>query len=171
MKRRNLFLAVFAAAAVLAGSAGNAWAYFTTYVEAQGTQTIALGDETTIEEPTVANWVKHVVITSDADSEPVYVRAKAFTGSKYPLVFSDANGKWTPGEGEYYYYSDILNAGEKTEELLIKISDVPDTVKDPMELNVAVIYETTPVLYDEDGNPYADWNGKLDVTVEKGGSN
>lgn len=171
MKRRDLLLAVFAAAVVLAGSAGSAWAYFTTYVEAQGTQTITLGDQTTIEEPDVSEWMKHVVIASEADSKPVYVRAKAFTGSKYPLVYSDENGKWTPGEGEYYYYSDILNAGEKTEELLIKINEVPSEVKDPMELNVAVIYETTPVLYDEGGNPYADWDGERDVTVEEGGSN
>ncbi len=171
MKKRSLCLAVLASAAVLAGSAGNAWAYFTTYVEARGTQTISLGDETTVEEPTVANWVKHVVITSNEGSEPVFVRARAFTGSKYPLAYSDTSGKWTPNKDGYYYYSDILRAKEKTEELLIQITEVPEEVKDPMELNVAVIYETTPVLYDEDGNPYADWNGKLDVTVEKGGNN
>lgn len=165
MKKRNICLAALAAVLILAGSAGSAWAYFTTYVEAQGTQTIALGDETTIEEPEPVDWTKHVVITSDEDSRPVYVRARAFSGSQYPLNFS-GSAKWTPGADGYYYYSDILNAGESTEELLIKINGIPEEIRESMELNVAVIYETTPVLYDEGGNPYADWNG--DVTVEGG---
>lgn len=167
MKKKNICLAAFAAVLILTGSAGSAWAYFTTYVEAQGTQTVALGDQTTIVEPDVSDWTKHVVVTSNEGSQPVYVRARAFSGSQYPLNYS-GSAKWTPGAGGYYYYSDILNAGEKTEELLIKITGVPEEIKDAMELNVAVIYETTPVLYDESGNPYADWNG--DVKVE-GGNN
>lgn len=169
MKKKSMYLAVFAAVLVLAGSAGDAWAYFTTYVEAQGTQTITLGDETTVDEE-FSEWTKHVVITSDADSKPVYVRARAYCGSKYELVYG-AGDKWSPKEDGYYYYSDILNAGQKTAELLVQIRNVPEDVTDVSEFNVAVIYETTPVLYDEDGNPYADWNGKLDVTVEKGGGN
>ena len=165
MKKKNICLAVFAAVLILAGSAGSAWAYFTTYVEAQGTQTIALGDQTTIEEPKPVDWTKTVTITSDEDSQPVYVRARAFSGSQYPLEYSGSK-KWTPGAGGYYYYSDILYAGGKTEELKVKINGVPEEIKESMELNVAVIYETTPVLYDENGDPYADWNG--DVTVEGG---
>lgn len=169
MKRRNICLAALAAVSVLAGSAGSAWAYFTTYVEAQGTQTITLGDETTVDED-FSNWTKHVVIESDADSKPVYVRARAYCGSKYQLVYG-AGAKWSPREDGYYYYSDILNAGQKTDELLVEIRNVPEDVTDVSEFNVAVIYETTPVLYDEDGNPYADWNGERDVTVERGGRN
>lgn len=167
MKKKNICLAAFAAVLILAGSAGSAWAYFTTYVEAQGTQTIMLGDQTAVEEPDVSDWTKHVVVASKEGSQPVYVRVKAFSGSQYPLNYS-GSAKWTPGAGGYYYYSDILNAGGKTEELLIKITGVPEEIKEAMELNVAVIYETTPVLYDENGDPYADWN--KDVTVE-GGNN
>ncbi len=169
MKKKSIYLAVFAVVLVLAGSAGSAWVYFTTYVEAAGTQTISLGDETTVEEE-FNSWTKHIVITSDEDSEPVYVRARAYCGSQYELVYT-ASEKWTPDSDGYYYYSDILNAGEKTSEFIVKIENVPEDVTDASEFNVAVIYETTPVLYDEDGNPYADWNGKLDVTVEKGGNN
>lgn len=31
------------------------------------------------------------------------------------------------------------------------------------DFNVIVIQECTPVLYDENGNPYADWNVILDT--------
>lgn len=169
MKKKNIFLAVLAVALILFGSAGSAWAYFTTYVEARGTLEIALEDETTVEED-FSDWTKHVVIASDADSEPVYVRARAYCGSQYELVYTSADNKWAPNSDGYYYYSDILSGGQKTSELLVRIENVPKDVTDVSEFNVAVIYETTPVLYDENGDPYADWNGKLDVTVEEGGN-
>ena len=35
-------------------------------------------------------------------------------------------------------------------------------LKDGLTFNVVVIYESTPVLYREDGTPYADWNAVLD---------
>ncbi len=170
MKKRDIFLAVFAAVLVLAGSAGSAWAYFTTYVEARGMLTLEMGDETTIDEPKFESWTKHIVVSSDKGSKPVYVRARAFCGSEYKLVYTGSS-KWTPGSDGYYYYSDILNGGEKTEELLVKIENVPvEDVKDGSEFNVVVIYETTPVLYDESGKPYADWNAKQEARAVEGGN-
>ncbi len=170
MKKKSIFLAVFAVVLALSGTAGSAWAYFTTYVGARGMLTLELGDETTIDEPKFESWTKHIVVSSDPGSKPVYVRARAFCGSQYSLVYSGSD-KWTPGSDGYYYYSDILNGGEKTEELLVKIENVPEDVADASEFNVAVVYETTPVLYDEDGKPYADWNAKQEVTKAEGGSN
>ncbi len=170
MKKKHIFLAVSAVALILLGSAGSAWAYFTTYVEARGTQEISLEDETTVEEK-VDSWTKHIVINGAADSAPVYVRARAYCGSQYSLVYASADNKWTPSSDGYYYYSDILYGGEKTSELLVRIENIPKDVKDASEFNVAVIYETTPVLYDESGNPYADWNQKMEVTKAEGGSN
>ena len=35
MKKKSIFLAVFAVVLALSGTAGSAWAYFTTYVEAR----------------------------------------------------------------------------------------------------------------------------------------
>lgn len=171
MKKRSIFLAALAAVMIAAGSVGSAWAYFTTYAEAQGGYPISLGDETTVEEEEPTDWTKHVFITSKEDSEPVYVRVKAFVGSNYTLTYSDANGKWIPGEDGYYYYVDILEGGQQTEQLDIKIKDIPEDAKD---FNVIVIYETTPVQYDENGNPYkadeADWNIKLDSGEVEGGN-
>lgn len=163
MKRKEILLAVLAFVLVLSSAAGNAWAYFTTYAEAQGGHPIKLNPDTDIEEG-FSNWTKTVSIVSADDSEPVYVRVKAFSGSEYGLVYSTDSDKWVPGADDYYYYSDILYAGERTDALKIEIKDVPDSKKAEIgdSLNVVVIYERTPVQYNEDGSPYADWNIKLE---------
>ena len=194
MKKRNIFLAVLSAGLILTASIGSAWAYFTTYVEAEGGYTISLGDETTVEEDFSA-WMKSLVITSTEDSEPVYVRAKAFSGDAYPLtysdgkafnkedpkdnhhddgVWSDKNGSWMPNADGYYYYSKIIYGGGKTNELQVKIETVPSEVTEK-EFNVVVIYETTPVQYKEDGKAFRpdeiDWdNAKLNVDRVEGGA-
>ncbi|MEY8517084.1 hypothetical protein AALC25_09180 [Lachnospiraceae bacterium 29-84] len=165
MKKKSIFLAAAAAVLVSASTVGSAWAYFTTYAEAAGGYTISLGDETQVKEE-FSDWTKHVTITSEEGSEPVYVRAKAFSGSEYKLIYSDKSGKWSPGDDGYYYYSDILNGGESTEELLVKIENIPE---DAANFDVVVVYESTPVKYEEDGTPYADWNGKVDSHTVEGG--
>ncbi len=53
-----------------------------------------------------------------------------------------------------------MNPGEETPELLVKIKDHPKD-ENGQEFNVVVIYESTPVRYDENGNPYFDWSQKL----------
>lgn len=170
MKRKNILLAALAVSLTLSAGAGSAWAYFTTYTDAAGGYTLELGDKTTITEEEPTNWTKHVVITSQEDSQPVYVRARAFCGSDYELLYSDGSGKWSPSDDGYYYYSDILNAGESTEMLDIKIENIPEEVKNGDNFNVVVIYETTPVRYREDGTPYADWSAKLNTGTVKGGA-
>ncbi len=170
MKKKSSILAVLVLAAVLTAGIGKAWAYFTTFAEAAGGYTIELGDRTEITEK-FDQWVKHVVITADEDSkEPVYIRARAFCGSAYTVEYSDASGKWTPGEKGYYYYSDILNAGGSTDELLVRIGNIPKDAKEGDSFHVVVVYESAPVRYQEDGTPYADWDEVLDsVRMEGGG--
>lgn len=174
MKKRHVFLAFLAAGMVLTASVGSAWAYFTTYVEARGGVIISLGDETTVQE-NFSEWTKKIAITSESDSEPVYVRVKAFC-SKYKFEYIDPSenkDRWVPGPGDYYYYREILKGGETTPELLVHIRDVPSDEVEQEDFNVIVIYETTPVQYDEDGKPIApediDWNKKLDITRVEGG--
>ena len=61
------------------------------------------------------------------------------------------------------FYNSILEPGETTPELLIKYTfpedkdSDPDIDTRPEEINIVVVHECTPVLYDEEGNPYADW--------------
>lgn len=161
MNKKNLLLSAAAGLLILSAAIESAWAYFTTYADAAGGMTIHLGDVTQIEE-TVSDWTKHVTITSEADSEPVYVRVRAFSGSAYTLTYSSEDGSWYDGRDGYWYYDKILYGGGKTEkELQIKIDGIPENVKAGEDFNIAVIYESTPVLYKEDGTPYAEWDAKI----------
>lgn len=160
MKKKSVIFAAIAVVLVLAANLPLAWGYFSTYTEAQGGMPIQSRKvETEIEEPEVTNWAKHLVITNSEGGSPVYIRAKAFGGSEYDLSY-ESDGSWKLGEGEFYYYKDILNAGGETSELLVKINNRPADEKG-QEFNVVVIYESTPVRYDESGNPYADWDQPL----------
>lgn len=179
--KKNIVLAALAAVLILVPTVNNAWAYFTTYTEARGVRTIRIGDDTEIEE-NVENWTKHIVVENKAGSQPVYIRAKAF-GGDLSLSYTSANNKWKLGADGWYYYEDIVYGGQKTEELLVKIEGVPtkpatgsdaagsgNGLEDGDVLDVIVIYERTPVLYDKDGKPYADWNSNLISEDEKGGT-
>ncbi len=168
MKKNTMILAALAVILTLTAGVSSAWAYFTTYAEAKGGYTLHLGDKTTVSE-NFSDWTKHVSIASETDSEPVYIRVKAFCGSEYSLIYSDAAGKWTPGEDGYYYYSDIVNGGGATDVLDVKIENVPEGMEDSDSFHVVVIYETTPVRYREDGTPYADWSARLDSGRVEGG--
>lgn len=163
----NMILTLLAVGMVLTAGLTSAHAYFTTYTEAEGGYAIELGDTTTIYE-TVSNWTKHLAITNQEESEPVYIRARAYCGSLYSLTYASDSEFWsrTPDAEGFYYYNKILEGGETTEELQIRIDNPPE---DPsVSFNVIVVYESTPVLYDEDGNPYMDWNQKLDSVTESG---
>lgn len=161
-------------AAALVTGVGTTYAYFTTYAEAKGAQEISLGKTEITED--FSSWTKSVVITNQqaagsSNSQPVFVRVKAFSGSTYPLQYiCDSN--WTPGGDGYYYYSPVLESGQSTSPLQVKITGVPEDPEQGDNFNVVVIYESTPVLYDESGQPKANWNIILDNTsLMQGGDN
>lgn len=165
MKKTKYLLTLLAAGTILTAGIGQAMAYFTTYVEAEGNFTIRLGDETKITE-TFTDWTKSLTVTNEEGSEPVYVRAKAFYApDTLKLVYSGTG--WSKGDDDYYYYKDPIGENEEkrsTEALLVKINNIPQDVAKGDVFNVIVIYESTPVLYHEDGTAYADWNSELVVT-------
>ena len=172
-ERSSVGIVLFALLAVLILSASvhSAWAYFTTYATARGGYTIE--HKTRINEK-FSEWKKHVSISNDKDSGPVYVRAKGFCGSAYTLNYGESSNKWSLNEKDgYYYYSDILFGGGNTEELVVEIGNIPENIAnspdfDPADFNVVIIYETIPVLYDVSGKNAlpADWSGEVDVTTE-----
>ncbi len=150
-----------ALALVLTATLYPAFAYFTTYTHAAGRQTIHLGNEQHIVE-TVSDWTKHVQLENQNTAD-CFVRLKAFAPEGFELQFNNASGKWTKGTDGYWYYSDILKPGAKTEVLDIKIQ-LPDPV--PASFNVVVVQESSVALYAEDGTPYADWNAIADASEE-----
>ena len=139
---------------------GSAMAYFTTYSTAGGGVKMNMGFTETVPKEDVDENGKHITIENTGDYE-CYVRVKVFAGSQYQegLVYSDESGKWTPGDDGYYYYSDVIAPGAKSEELLVKISNM----NLPKDFNVIVVSECTPVILDAEGNPSADWTKKADV--------
>lgn len=162
MKKAKYLLTLLAAGTILTAGIGQAMAYFTTYVEAEGNFTIRLGDETKIVEK-FENWVKELKVSNEEGSEPVFVRAKAFYAPD-TLTLEYSGDGWSLGEDSYYYYNVPVNAGEATESLKVAINNIPTDVAKGDVFNVIVIYESTPVLYHEDGTAYADWNSELVVT-------
>lgn len=172
MGRKSLCLA--GAALLLAGSVtvGSAIAYFTTYATASGSAQVSLGFTETEPDEEVSNWTKRIVIDNTGDHE-CYVRVKALAGNKYQDHLEISGPGWTEGEGGYYYYSGVVPAGGSTpgnpndsndpDVLRVKINNMESTE----DFNVIIIQESTPVLYDEEGKPYADWNMVLDSVQDQ----
>lgn len=163
MKGKKLIPAAKAAASALAvaqvltSAVGSAGAYFTTYTGAAGGRTLSVGSQPDIEE-TFSSWTKTVTVSNSADSQPVYVRVRGFA-SGHSLVYLDETGAWTAGEDGFYYYNSIVNPGEAAAPIKVGIGDIPE---EEGSFNVAVVYESTPVQYQADGTPYADWEIQLE---------
>lgn len=164
LSKKSLCLAAAALTLTAGISAGTAMAYFTTYAEASGNVTLNMGFTETKPTEEFSNWTKHVTVKNTGDFA-CFVRVKALAGEKYQdgLQYSDSDKKWVP-DGEYYVYSDPVAPGESTSVLDIKI-DSKDT---DTSFNVIVIQESTRVLYDENGNPYADWSQIADTSETTG---
>ena len=165
MKKRISILLSFALlAGILCVSVPQALAYFTTYTDAAGVKTIVLGPETEIEEPSVTDWTKTVQISNTGEA-PVYVRAIAYAPEGMTLTYSGTG--WTAGSDGYWYYGSIVEAGAKASDLLVKIGNVPEDAVEGDDFNVVVLYEATPVQYDEAGAAYADWTLTIDQDEEQ----
>lgn len=160
MKNVKWILPVLAVALILFATVGSAMAYFTAHTESLGGYSIHLGDRTEITEQ-FSSWTKKVKISNSRDSESVFIRARAFCGSQYTLQYV-CEDEWTEGGDGYCYYSAPVPGGGSTNDLLIKISGIPDDPAENASFNVVVVYESTPVLYRADGSPYADWSMQLD---------
>ena len=160
LSKKTICLA--AAAMTLTGTlaVGSAYAYFTTYAEAEGNVVFQLGFTETIPHEDVKDGKKIVSIANTGDYD-CYIRVKAYAGEDYQkdLSYADGgSGKWYDGGDGYWYYSEILPVGNTSETVIVKVPDgLLTDVDDEKALNVIVIQECTPVQYDEDGNPYADW--------------
>ena len=168
MKKNKLKIFLCMAALVMAMSVmiGTAMAYFTTYAEAEGGMTVDLGFAYTEIDEKVVNGKKQIVLSNTGETD-CYVRVKALTGDAYKegIVYSEPDGEslWTPGAEGFYYYNGIVAVGSNTSQL--DVSFVLPT-ENQTDFNIIIIQESTPVLYDESGEAYADWS----VTAEIGQS-
>ena len=167
MKRKYLILTIIMTVLVLGASIGGTISYFTAYARASGGLTLSFGAGTTITEPEPVAWTKHLTVTNNSDSVPVYVRAKAFTGTDYQSGLTYSGEGWSAGAEDYWYYAEPLAPGASSAELLVHIGNVPEEPKEGDQFNVIVVYESIPVQYDANGNMLSaqdtDWDLVLDT--------
>ena len=163
-KKSTLCLAAAALLLTMGAGSGRAMAYFTTYALASGGGTLLLGVPTTEINEEVINGTKQVTIRNIGDCD-CYVRVRAFAADAYTVEYRYSQN-WTSGTDGYFYYGPILTPkdteGSETDRFDVEISAVNQAPEEdsllPADFNVIVVQEYTPVLYDEEGNPYADWN-------------
>lgn len=185
MKKRSIILTVLVFALIICATIQPTISYFTTYVRAKGGHQVSIGDTTTISEK-YSNFKKEVKITNKVGSEPVYIRAKVIFTDLNGKEIADIGGEgWTAKQGDgYYYYSSVnpttstitvngrsvnamtgltaLDGGETTSVLNVEFENLqPEKPEKGFGINVTVVYESTPVRYDTNGNPYADWDAKI----------
>lgn len=160
ISKKTIGLLVVSLLMVACIGVGSALAYFTTYTEAKGGLQLDLEFVDTKINEDVEKGEKILTVKNNENAEDAYVRIKVVVAEQYKeylndLAYSELEGveNWKPGEGGYYYYKPILAPGETTTELFVNISGIKATD----DFNVIVIQESTPVLYDADGEPYADW--------------
>lgn len=163
---------------IMSAVMGSAWAYFTSYSRAKGSVALKLGHEEHIIED-LQGWQKILDIESTEDSNPVYLRMRAYC-AEYDVTY-DNNKNWTGKKADgWIYYEKALQPGktlsnpdgdDKTDDsdaLLAKIEYKEDPeLKDGKTFNVIVVYESTEVQYDEQGNMIdadkADWSRPVDT--------
>lgn len=175
MKRKGIVTAGLAVALVLGAAVAPATAYLTGNDEALGRVSVGpLADQVYIEED-VEGLKKTVTLTADPKSGPVYVRMRAYTGSEheqYLRYVPDDEGLWVgPDDEGWYNYAAILGPGESANGLVVELDGLPEgmLLTEGDSVNVVIVYEYTPVLFDEDGEPYADWSDELsELIVEEG---
>ncbi len=159
-KKRNIILAILVVVLICSSSIGTALAYFTANDEVKGVATLNIGNETEIKE-TVDKMEKTLSIKNTAASgtKPVFIRARAYCTSDATLTYTGTGWSNTPDYADdsktgFYYYSSALYGQETAESLTIKITiDSTKEYEDGDEVNVAVVYESVPAVFDADGNP------------------
>ncbi len=156
MKRNRIFglLTVLALVMIVSQSAASSMAYFTTYVTAKGGRTISYESVKPGVEEEYENYVKSIQARNDGNMD-CYARVKVLAGAEFGISYESDSGKWSQGDDGYWYYSDILPAGALSDVLKASIQ-VPEELEQSFDVVVAV--EATPVRYQEDGTPYADWS-------------
>lgn len=168
MKKKYWITGLLALVLIVFTGVKPALAYFTGTASASGGQTVKFGHETTIEEE-VKDLTKTVTLTNTGETD-VYVRARAFVGEQYKLLI-DGTGNWTLDKDGWLVYADPV-APNGAAVFKVTVDNVPASMEDGDKLNVAVVYECTPVQYKADGTPYADWSYAFQkTTTPEGGNN
>ena len=149
MKKNKLLLTALAVILAMGVMVAPALAYFTAHTEAAGGIALDLGHQTTIDED-FYDWGKLVTVTNEGP-ESCYVRVQAFSSGRLEV---SPSGAWTDGGDGWWYYNDVVDAGESTTVLDVAIKDKSEKeLVNGQIVDVAIVYESMKVVYDENGKP------------------
>ena len=95
---------------------------------------------------------------------------RAFYSGLVSIEYKNVGGGdgWYDGGDGYWYYRPVLKAHSTSSQLDVKITVPEEFDKDTF--NVVVVQECTPVIYDDAGNPGAEWD-TVYSDYQRGGSN
>ena len=104
----------------------------------------------------IANMEICTMISLKENLSPYFIRMKALIPANVELESwrTDTEDSWNEANDGYWYYREALEGGGSTTELTYKINILDEEIE---EFSVPVIVEYTPAQYDEDGNPFANW--------------
>ena len=180
MKTKSFVWSLLALVLILCTVLTPALAYFTANDRADGAIPVTLGSKTEIEEKVTG--LKKEVTIQNTEGKPVWVRAIAYAPANIPVTVSGW-GVTGGTAGVWYEYGTPLEEGQTTTALTVEASGLKVVEIDGKQyiqtsdeflvedFNISVQYESTPVLYDEDGNTLPpDWDMVLDVNTTTGTS-
>lgn len=136
-----------------------AWAYFTSYVDADGRWLIRTSCDIELME-FVDGYQKNVAVaTSDMSCDSV-VRAYAYCPDEYSLVFESqdessfdgdktvVDGEWVAGDDGWYYFDGVLESECVTSDLVVSVQNADGTdiheTSEEQDFNVVVLCEAAP---------------------------
>ena len=151
--RKYLIVLMIIAASLI--SVKGTLAYFTTYTRVKGVKPVILSEKTQFKEEDISGN-KHVIITCDKDSDPIFVRIRAYASEAIfdLLEYDFEEGKWVDTGDGWYEYTDVLMAGESA----VMDIKIDTTVIENSQFNVVVVYEYIPAIADGNGGYIKDWD-------------
>lgn len=161
MDKRIKILAFLTLLLIFCVSVTSAMAYFSTYVTAESGKVIQLGESVDFHEEKTVGGGKHVVITAEKGSDPVFVRVTAFVPSDVEGTYRYSGENWTQGKDGYWYYGSPIKDGESASiDITIDQVELEKTGRESFDL--VVIYEYVPAKF-SGGKLIADWNASYEV--------
>ena len=141
---------------MLVASAGLAGAFFSDYEHAIGQATFTLGGDTTIEEQ-VQGEEKTISIKNRGEGD-VFVRVSVYGPDEMKTPTADPG--WRQAKDGFWYYQDVLPADGSTSTIKATVDGIPVSI-DLSELDIIVVHESVPVVYNTDGEAdfAASWAG------------
>ena len=134
------------------------YAYFTVFAATNGTVQMEFGQTSTYMYQEVGSDGVDIYIANTGDYH-CYVRVKIFASSSANISYEAESGWNQQGDG-YWYYDQILAPGTNTSKIVLK--NPTENVENAEKIQIIAIQEITEVMYNENGEPYADWNRTIE---------